>query len=177
MACLAVVHAAQLVCVSGGVGLGIVADGAMVVREGRIEWVGPTDEMPAFEGETIDASGKVVLPGFVDAHTHVVFGGSRASEFEMRSRGATYEEIATAGGGIRSTVASTRLCTEDELVLAATKRMRWMSAGGTTTIEAKSGYGLSLASELKLLRAIRRLPEAIASNRGGGSELPKRTTC
>ena len=163
---LAVVHASQLLTLAGPdrgrrgdelAELGIVTDGAMIIRDGLVAWTGKTDSMPRSEGEVIDASGKVVMPGFVDAHTHVVFAGDRLDEFEIRCRGATYEEIAKVGG-IRSTVVKTRAATEDELVEASARRVRWMIAGGTTSIEVKSGYGLSLDSEMKILRAIKRLP-------------------
>lgn len=168
MSDFAVVHASQLLTLAGPARcrrgpelseLGIVIDGAMIVTEGRITWTGRTDDLRGFRGATIDAAGRVVMPGFVDAHTHVVFAGDRLDEFEMRCRGASYEEIA-AKGGIRTTVAETRDATEDELDESATQRVRWMIAGGTTTIEAKSGYGLSPESELKMLRAINRLPDA-----------------
>jgi len=99
----------------------------------------------------------VVLPGFVDAHTHPVFAGNRVDEFEMRARGATYEEIAAGGGGIRSTARKTRAATEDELLAQAKKHVQWFLRGGTTTVEAKSGYGLSVEEEIKILRVIRRL--------------------
>jgi len=107
--------------------------------------------------EVVDAGGRIVLPGFVDAHTHPVFAGNRADEFEQRAAGATYAEIAAAGGGIRSTVRLTRAATEEELLVAARRYRNWFLGGGTTTIEAKSGYGLSLDAELKILRVIRQL--------------------
>ena len=140
--------------------LGIVNDGAMLIEDGRVRQVGPSDEieraLPA-GAQIVDATGKVVLPGFVDAHAHPVFGGDRVDEFEMRARGATYEEIAASGGGIRSTVRKTRAASEDELFTRAQKHVRWFLRGGTTTVEAKSGYGLTLEDELKMLRVIRRL--------------------
>ena len=102
-------------------------------------------------------TGRVVLPGFVDAHAHPVFGGNRVDEFELRARGATYEEIAASGGGIRSTVRKTRAATEDQLLAQAMKHADWFLRGGTTTVEAKSGYGLSVEDEIKILRVIRRL--------------------
>ena len=105
----------------------------------------------------VDAGQRVVMPGFVDAHTHPVFGGNRAAEFEQRSGGVTYAEIAAAGGGIRSTVRQTRAATEEDLVAANRKYVNWFLRNGTTTIEAKSGYGLALDQELKLLRVIRRI--------------------
>ena len=107
----------------------------------------------------IDAEGRCVTPGFVDAHTHLVFAGNRAAEFEQRIAGATYQQIAAAGGGILRTVALTRAATEDELLAAARRHRDWMLRSGTTTIEAKSGYGLDRDTELKMLRVIRRLNE------------------
>ncbi|QNI32339.1 imidazolonepropionase [Alloacidobacterium dinghuense] len=142
--------------------LGIVDDGAMLVRDRRIAAVGARNEIePAATDDTevIDVGGRVVMPGFVDAHTHLVFAGNRAEEFEMRCAGMTYQQIAERGGGIRSTVRSTREATEGELVTAGQKHARWFLQGGTTTVEAKSGYGLTVHDELKLLRAIRRVSE------------------
>ena len=142
--------------------LGIVNDGAMLVQDGRITAVGTREEIEstASDGtEVIDAGGRIVMPGFVDAHTHLVFAGNRADEFEMRCEGMTYQQIAERGGGIRSTVRKTRAATEDELVVAGQKHARWFLQGGTTTVEAKSGYGLTVEDELKLLRAIRRVSE------------------
>lgn len=144
----------------------IIEDGALLARDGIIEAVGQTDEILQLaeqantddEGiEAVDASGGIVLPGFVDAHTHPIFAGTREDEYEMRSRGATYEEIAAAGGGIRSTVRKTRAASENQLVAAGEKYARWFLEYGTTTVEAKSGYGLSVEDELKLLHAIKRL--------------------
>ena len=132
----------------------------MLVRDGVIVGTGPSDSIEAqLEGdaEVVDASGRVVLPGFVDAHTHPVFGGNRVDEFERRARGASYEEIAAAGGGIRSTVRKTRAATEEELKTQALRHAQWFLQCGTTTIEAKSGYGLSLSEEMKILRVIRAL--------------------
>ena len=166
---LAVVNCKQLVTLAGPprprIGpemreLGVIPDGALLVRNGRIQAVGPRAEIePQISADTemVDAGGRVVLPGFVDAHTHAVFAGTRAGEFEMRAEGATYGQIAAAGGGIRSTVRATRAATEEELLAAAQRYQGWFLRGGTTTVEAKSGYGLSLESELKILRVIRRL--------------------
>jgi imidazolonepropionase len=166
---LAILHAAQLVTLAGPKRprvrgemrhLGIVSDGAMLIKDGQIVQTGASDEiqkaLPA-QTQIIDATGKVVLPGFVDAHAHPVFAGDRVDEFEMRTQGATYEEIAECGGGIRSTVRKTRAASEEELLAQAKKHAAWFLKGGTTTVEAKSGYGLTMDDELKMLRVIRRL--------------------
>lgn len=140
--------------------LAIIPNGAMLIRDGRIQAIGTRrgleSEMPA-SAEIVDAGGRIVLPGFVDAHTHTVFAGTRADEFEARTEGATYQEIAARGGGIRSTVRCTREASEGELLKAARRYRSWFLRGGTTTIEAKSGYGLSTEPELKMLRVIRQL--------------------
>ncbi len=140
--------------------LGIIANGGMFVRDGVIERVGTSAEIePLIEDDTevVNSYGQVVLPGFVDAHTHPVFGGTRVDEFEQRSKGATYEEIAARGGGIQSTVNATRAMHDDKLLDVSRTYTDWFIASGTTTIEAKSGYGLSLEDELKILRVIKRL--------------------
>lgn len=140
----------------------VIRDGAMLVENRRIVAVGTRAEIESLAGasvQIVDAGGRVVLPGFVDAHTHLVFAGNRVDEFEMRCDGMTYQQIAERGGGIRSTVRRTRVATEDELVAVGQKYARWFLQGGTTTVEAKSGYGLTLEDELKLLRAIRRVSE------------------
>jgi imidazolonepropionase len=140
--------------------LAIIPNGAMLVNDGIIRATGTRAEIEKLvspDAEVVDAGGRSVLPGFVDAHTHPVFAGTRADEFEERIDGATYAEIAARGGGIRSTVRKTREASEDELFDAAKRYREWFLRGGTTTIEAKSGYGLSLESELKILRVIRRL--------------------
>jgi len=142
--------------------LGIIDDGGLIVREGRIEQVGTATQIKAaIEANTvvIDAGGCVVLPGFVDAHTHPVFAGTRAAEFEQRNLGATYQEIAARGGGIQSTVNQTRAASLDDLVATGRRYAKWFLRGGTTTVEAKSGYGLSLEDEIKILRAIKQLDE------------------
>jgi imidazolonepropionase len=141
--------------------LAIIPDGGLLIRDGIIEFVGASDEIKNKSGgaDVIDARGKVVLPGFVDAHTHLVFAGNRLDDFERRARGDTYEQIAKAGGGIWSTVEKTRAASEAELVIEAKKHADWFLSCGTTTIEAKSGYGLSLADELKILRVIKRIGE------------------
>jgi len=142
--------------------LGIVANGGVLVRDGRIERVAGSEEIERLiDANTmvVDAGGRVVLPGFIDAHTHPVFAGTRVDEFEERSKGATYQEIAARGGGIQSTVNRTRAASLDELTASGRRYARWFLRGGTTTVEAKSGYGLSLEDELKLLRTIKRLDE------------------
>ncbi|HEX3436214.1 MAG TPA: imidazolonepropionase [Pseudacidobacterium sp.] len=142
--------------------LAVIRDGAMLLHNGRIAAVGTRAEVePLADAATqiVDAGRRVVMPGFVDAHTHLVFAGNRADEFEMRCSGMTYQQIAERGGGIRSTVRKTRAASEDELIAIAQKHARWFLAGGTTTVEAKSGYGLTVEDELKLLRAIRRVSQ------------------
>jgi imidazolonepropionase len=142
--------------------LQIVADGATLVRDGLIASVGVRSEIEpraTADTEVVDAGGRVVMPGFVDAHTHLIFAGNRADEFEMRCAGMTYQQIAERGGGIRSTVRRTRAATEEELVAVGQKHARWFLEGGTTTVEAKSGYGLTVDDELKLLRAVHRVVE------------------
>jgi imidazolonepropionase len=135
--------------------LGIVENGSLIVRDGRVAAVGRDLDVAGLD--VIDAGGRVLLPGFVDAHTHTVFAGTRADEYELRALGATYSEIAARGGGIRSTVRQTRAASEDELLDAARRYRGWFLRGGTTTVEAKSGYGLSPEAELKMLRVIRQL--------------------
>ncbi|WP_160000028.1 imidazolonepropionase [Roseomonas sp. 18066] len=137
--------------------LGIVADGAVAVAEGRIAWVGPRAALPASDAPVTDCGGAWILPGLIDCHTHLVFGGDRAAEFEQRLDGATYEQIARAGGGIFSTVRATRAASEEDLFQAARPRLEGLLAEGVTTLEIKSGYGLELESELKMLRVARRL--------------------
>jgi imidazolonepropionase len=169
---LAVLHASQLVTASGPKrprfgtelsALGIIRDGGMLIRGGKIERVGPSDEIEKNVGdaEVVDAGGRVVLPGFVDAHTHLVFAGNRLDDFERRARGETYEQIAKAGGGIWSTVAKTRAASELDLLAQAKKHANWFLRCGTTTVEAKSGYGLTVEDELKILRVMRQLKKEV----------------
>ncbi len=141
--------------------LAIIQDGGMLIRDGKIDLVGASTEIEnkAGDSEVIDARGKVVLPGFVDAHTHLVFAGNRLDDFERRARGETYEQIAKAGGGIWSTVEKTRAASDADLLAQAKKHAEWFLRCGTTTVEAKSGYGLTLDDELKILRVMRRLKE------------------
>ena len=136
--------------------VGMISDGAAVVKDGRILAIGPTESIRErySAGQTVNASGKVVCPGFVDPHTHVVYAGDRLGEFEQRIRGASYMEIMAAGGGIVSTMRATRAASVDELVTATLPRLEQMLRLGTTTAEVKTGYGLDLASELKMLEAI-----------------------
>ena len=168
MKSLAVLHAQQLVTLAGPkrprVGrelseLAVIRDGGILIRDGRIELVGPSTEIESKAGDAgvIEASGKVVLPGFVDAHTHLVFAGNRLDDFERRARGDTYEQIAKAGGGIWSTVEKTRAASDADLLAQAKKHADWFLSCGTTTVESKSGYGLTVEDELKILRVMRRL--------------------
>jgi imidazolonepropionase len=172
MSSLAVLHASELVTLTGPkrprVGtelleLGIIRDGGMLVRDGKIEKVGPSDEIEKNVGnaEFVDANGRVVMPGFVDAHTHLVFAGNRIDDFERRAQGETYEQIAKAGGGIWSTVEKTRAASERDLLAQAKKHAGWFLRCGTTTVEAKSGYGLTVEDELKILRVLRQLNEEV----------------
>src|SRR5712691_1187834 len=166
---LAVINCKQLVTLAGPsrprIGpelreLAIIFDGAILIRGERIEKVGSREQIEPLitaDCDVIDAGGRVVMPGFVDAHTHPVFAGTRANEFEERASGATYQEIAARGGGIQSTVQATRAANLDRLVSTGKHYANWFLRGGTTTVEAKSGYGLSVEDELKMLRAIERL--------------------
>ncbi len=140
----------------GGAPYGALDDAALLIEDGRIAWLGPRSEAPVAV-EQADLGGRWVLPGLVDCHTHIVFGGDRAREFELRLEGATYEEVAKAGGGILSTVTQTRKASVDDLVAQALPRLDHLIAEGVTTIEIKSGYGLELESEIRMLEAARRL--------------------
>lgn len=139
-------------------GLGIVDDGIVACSNGRILYAGPAGDAPAFDAkERIDCEGRWITPGLIDCHTHLVYAGNRAREFELRLEGARYEDIARAGGGILSTVTATRAASEDELVAQSLPRLDTLIAEGVTTVEIKSGYGLSLDHETKIMRAARRL--------------------
>lgn len=143
-----------------GAGYGVVEDGAMLVADGRLVWVGPRADAPEAASRE-DLGGGWVVPGFVDCHTHLVFGGDRADEFEKRLEGASYEEIARAGGGIKSTVAKTRAASFEDLFDAAARRLHFMADRGVTTVEIKSGYGLDAENELKQLAVARALGERL----------------
>ncbi|WUR13924.1 imidazolonepropionase [[Empedobacter] haloabium] len=147
-------------------GYGELRDGAIAVRDGRIAWLGAAAEAAAHGGarELRDGAGCWLTPGLVDCHTHIVHAGNRSDEFEARLNGATYEDIARAGGGIMSTVRATRAASEEELLAASLPRIASLLAEGVTTLEIKSGYGLDVASEAKMLRVARRI----------GRELPVR---
>ncbi len=141
---------------------GAIDDGAIAVREGRIAWVGERRALPAGapdDSRVRSAGGRWITPGLIDCHTHLVYAGDRAKEFEMRLKGASYEEIARQGGGIVSTVKATRQASEEALVECSRPRLRALIAEGVTTVEIKSGYGLDLDTELRMLRAARRLGE------------------
>ena len=170
MKSVAVLHASQLVTLTGPprprVGdemseLAIVRDGGMLIRDGKIDIVGPSDEIErqAGDAQVVDAKGRVVLPGFVDAHTHLVFAGNRLDDFERRARGESYEQIAAANGGIWSTVEKTRAASDVDLFEQAKKHAQWFLKCGTTTVEAKSGYGLTVNDELEILRTIQRVTQ------------------
>ncbi|TBX23900.1 imidazolonepropionase [Bowmanella sp. JS7-9] len=141
---------------------------AVLIERGQIVWIGQVSELSQVSAdETFDGQGQWLLPGFIDCHTHLVFGGSRADEFEQRLHGASYQQIAAAGGGILSTVRATREASEDQLFASAKQRALTLIAQGVTSIEVKSGYGLDTATELKMLRVARRL----------GDELPLNIAC
>ncbi|MFC4349160.1 imidazolonepropionase [Kordiimonas lipolytica] len=141
----------------GGAPYGAIMDGAIGVKDGRLAFVGPVTDLPAGASavEEISGNGIWAFPGFVDCHTHIVYGGNRAREFEERLNGVSYEEIARRGGGILSTVKGTRAASAEELTASAVKRLKRLAADGVTTVEIKSGYGLTLEDEVKMLRAAR----------------------
>ena len=156
---------------------GAIEAGALATQDGRIAWVGPLAEAPDFAAEeTIDLDGRWVTPGLIDCHTHLVYAGDRAGEFEQRLQGASYQEIAEAGGGILSTVRATRAAGEAELVVQSRRRLDALMAEGVTTVEIKSGYGLDAENEAKMLRAARRLgreaPVTVVTTFLGAHALP-----
>jgi imidazolonepropionase len=148
---------------------GTIKDAAIAVENGHIAWIGPASELPSHTASVVNLGGGWVTPGLVDCHTHLVFGGDRSAEYEMRLQGASYQAIAKAGGGIVSTVSDTRKASSEELLVSAKKRLQALMADGVTCVEVKSGYGLDLTTEAKMLRVARTL----------GEQLPVtlRTTC
>ncbi|HLW66758.1 MAG TPA: imidazolonepropionase [Gemmataceae bacterium] len=185
---LAIIHANQVVCVSQSGerlkrghamrDLAVIEDGAVVMEDDNIIWTGPTSRLPSLPdgSRVIDASGKIVLPGLVDSHTHLIFAGHRADEFEQRLQGMSYQEIAAKGGGINSTVRHVRQASAAELKEQASRRLQRMLAFGITTVEVKSGYGLTPIDELKCLRVIAELnqtqPCELAPTLMGAHEIP-----
>ncbi|TFW10130.1 imidazolonepropionase [Oxalobacteraceae bacterium OM1] len=161
-----------------GDGYGEIEDGAIAVRDGRIAWIGPASELPAGQraATEYDAEHCWLTPGLIDCHTHIVYAGNRSNEFEDRLNGVAYEDIARRGGGIVSTVRATRAATEDELLEASLTRVRRLLEEGVTTLEIKSGYGLDLESERKMLRVARRigdlLPVTVRTTFLGAHALP-----
>jgi len=148
----------------GSLGYGAIKDGALAVSEGKIVWLGKAADLPKYnkEGlEIIDGKGHWLTPGLIDCHTHLVYGGNRANEFEMRLQGKSYEEIAKAGGGIVSTVKATRAATENELLIKALPRLTALHQQGVTTVEIKSGYGLDTTTEIKMLKVAGQLAEKL----------------
>lgn len=134
---------------------GVIEQAALAVKDGRIAYVGPRQDMPEFnalETPLYDVAGQWILPGFIDCHTHLVYAGNRANEFEMRLNGASYQDIAAAGGGIKSTVAATRAATEEQLFVSGKERLNTLLSQGVTTVEIKSGYGLDFVNEQKILQ-------------------------
>jgi imidazolonepropionase len=160
---LVVTNATLATCAAGEPAYGLHERGAVACAGDRIAWVGPAAALPslAAQVEVIDAAGALVTPALTDCHTHLVFAGNRAREFELRQAGASYEQIARAGGGILSTVIATRAASEEQLLALALQRARVLLAEGVTCIEIKSGYGLDLDNELKLLRVARRVGEEL----------------
>ena len=171
------VHLATMAAVPGD-GYGEIRDAAIAVKDGRIAWLGARSALPAgaTAGDTRDGGGCWITPGLIDCHTHIVHAGNRSDEFEKRLNGASYEDIARAGGGIMSTVRATRAASEDELLAQSLPRVASLLAEGVTTIEIKSGYGLTLQDEAKMLRVARRigreLPVSVATTFLGAHALP-----
>ena len=160
---------------------GLIQDAAIAAQGERIAWIGPRSELPDAPEEVardvVDLGGRLITPGLIDCHTHLIYAGTRASEFEQRLGGATYAEIAKAGGGIQNTVAKTRAASFEELFEAAAQRVAMMRAGGVTTIEIKSGYGLDRETELRMLRVARalgeRFPVTVKTTFLGAHTLPR----
>lgn len=149
---------------NGANGYASIENGAIAIAKGKISWLGAQAEVPSFDAakvEIIDGKGAWLTPGLVDCHTHIIYGGNRANEFEMRLEGKSYEEIANAGGGIVSTVKATRAASEDELFASALKRLTTLHQQGVTTIEIKSGYGLDTDNEIKMLNVASKLGQTL----------------
>ena len=168
--------AARLATMTDGY-LTVIPDAMIAAKDGRLVYAGPAGAAPEMTVErTVDCAGRLVTPGLIDCHTHLVFAGNRAAEHEMRRTGASYEDISRAGGGIRSTVEATRAASEDELVASPLPRLDALIAEGATTVEVKSGYGLDLETEIRILRAARRLaderPVSIRTTFLGAHALP-----
>ena len=159
MTCTVLKNAKFATMVSGGLSYGLIEKGAVAISDGLIQWVGPEKELPVeFAGlQEKDLGGRLVTPALIDCHTHLVYGGSRATEFELRLKGASYEEISRSGGGILSTVTATRNASEEELFAQSLPRFDALLAEGVRTVEIKSGYGLDLETEIKMLRVARQL--------------------
>jgi imidazolonepropionase len=170
----------HLATMAGAEGYGEIRDASIAVKDGRIAWLGPREQLPQGQGSKAaivhDCDGDWLTPGLIDCHTHIVHAGNRSDEFEARLNGATYEDISRAGGGIMSTVRATRAASEDELLSQSLPRVRSLLAEGVTTIEIKSGYGLTLESEAKMLRVARRIgrdfPVDVATTFLGAHALP-----
>lgn len=162
---LLVTNVGQLLTIPPGDGwdLGLLYDAAMLIREGQVKAVGPRSELERYaarEGcEVLDVGGRVVIPGLVDCHTHLIYGGNRNEEFEMKVRGESYESIAEQGGGILSSMRATREASFEDLLEQARRRVHWCLLNGTTTVEIKTGYGLSIDAELKMLSVIEELAQ------------------
>jgi imidazolonepropionase len=156
---------AKLATLHGSTPWGWMEDGALLTQDDRIVWVGEASALPAAQTKQVedeyDLGGALLTPGLVDCHTHLVYGGQRAAEFELRLQGASYEQIARAGGGIRSTVTATRAASDEELLASATRRAQSLMADGVTTVEIKSGYGLSEVDEARCLRVARTLGQTL----------------
>jgi imidazolonepropionase len=162
-------------------GYGAIRDGAVAIEAGRIVSVGATSHFSSGNAHrVVDLGGKWITPGLIDCHTHLIYGGNRAAEFEMRMAGTSYVEIAAAGGGIRSTVTATRGASEQELLISAGERLRSLLSEGVTTVEIKSGYGLDRETELRMLRVARRLgetqPVSVTATYLGGHTVPAEFT-
>lgn len=163
----------------GGKGYGEILLGALAIANGKIAWIGKSDQLPVYDNKTvevIDGQGQWMTPGLIDCHTHLVYGGNRANEFEQRLNGASYEEIAKAGGGIVSTVTATRRASEQELLDNALSRLSALHQQGVTTIEIKSGYGLDTVNEIKMLKVAgalaQKLPVTVKRTFLGAHALP-----